>query len=55
MAQETAQTDLVVVEPDTTAIVMQADLVVVDLDGGGGPGPGPSGGRRRPVIVACGE
>lgn len=54
MDPEADQTDLTVTNQPEDPMVTQNDLTVVDLDAGGGPPPGPSG-RRRPVIVACGD
>ena len=54
MDPEAVQADLTIAGQGDNPMAVQADLTVADLEGGGGPGPGP-GGRRRPVIVACGE
>lgn len=55
MPTEVVQTNLTVVEAGDDPITIQVNLTSIDIDGGSGPGPGPSSGRRRPVIVACGE
>lgn len=55
MDPEVAQSDLTLVGQPEDPMSLQSDLTLLDVDSGGGPGPGPSGGRRRPVIVACGD
>lgn len=55
MATEVVQTNLTVAEAGDDPIAIAVNLTVLDAESGSGPGPGPSGGRRRPVIVACGE
>lgn len=54
MDPEADQSDLTVTNQPEDPLSTQNDLAVIDLVGGG-PGPGPGGGRRRPVIVACGD
>lgn len=54
MEPDVIQTNLTVGEAGATPIVIQVDLAALDAEGGGGPPPGPSG-RRRPVIIACGD
>lgn len=51
MDPQADQSDFTVTNQPEDPGVAQNDFTVVDLDAG----PGPGGGRRRPVIVACGE